>query len=374
MAYRIAGLDEEDATERTLGELGHPREVSAGMARIYTLPTLFETGLLATAACVLVASLSSSSLAQSVEGLFYYPTETCVQAVEEGKISIGSLEEYHSDTSDACVMMFDGSLWLSVASLERALEPQGVDVYRDRFLTFDFPEADKVFLASNASDIQYFVEDGQLPLAQSSYISLWNLLEAATRSRNIDVGVTSWDNPTVKFNNASLQIGTETQPVRGEDFYNTYLSWLLSGTLVDPFINMDYMYLVNMYDEQSANATEHTSLHTLEIDSTQTLSESSSPGVYGVVVVLDSAGPLIRDTYADQVDDAPGMAFLTDITRVNQEGQLDLHLPTGEVQFVESLSTNPEPGTAVLVRLTGGSNEFQRWYEVVLPEQIQEVN
>ena len=71
VAYRIAGLDEEDATERTLRELGHPREVSAGMAKIYTLPTLFETSLLAAAACVLAASLSSSSLAQSVTGLFY---------------------------------------------------------------------------------------------------------------------------------------------------------------------------------------------------------------------------------------------------------------------------------------------------------------
>ena len=373
MAYRIAGLGEEDATERTLGELGHPREVSAGMARIYTLPTLFETSLLATAACVLVVSLSSSSLAQSVEGLFYYPTETCVQAVEEGEISIGSLEDYHSDTSDACVMMFDGSLWLSVASLERALEPQGVDVHQDRFLTFDFPKADKVFLASNASDTQYFAEDGELPLAQSSYISLWKLIEAASISRNITIDVAGWNNPTVKFNDTSLQIGTEEQPVKGNDFYGNYLSAVLFGNLVDPFANSGYVYVVNMYNDKTAGASfENAPFRTLQLDATPTSSESSPADVYGVAVVLDSAGPLTRDM-ADS-DDNPGIAFLTDVARVNQEGQLDLHLPAGNVRFVETLSTNPEPGTAVLVRLTGGLEEFQSWYEIISPEQIREVN
>ena len=366
-AHRIAGLSEADAVERALVEMGEPREVSAGMTRLYTLPTLFETSLLAAAACVLVVTLSSSSLAQSVEGLFYYPSEACVQDIESGEVRTGALGE--SDASDACMM--DDSLWLSVESLERAFEPQDVDVYQDRFLTFDFPKADQVFLASDASDTQYFIDGEEFPLAQSSYISLWKLLEAATRSRNINVDVTGWDNPTIKFNSASLQIGTEMQPVRGEDFYGAYLSWLLTDSLVYPFTDSSYMYMVNMYGEQGASTPEYASLHTLQIETT---SEGSASNVYGVVVILDSAGPLVRDTYADALDDAPGMAFLTDIARTNQKGQIDVHLPTGGVQFVETLSTNPEPGTAVLVRLTGGSNEFQKWYEVVSPEQIQEVN
>ena len=376
MAYRIAGLGEQDATERTLQEFGHPREVSAGMARIYALPTLFEMSLLAVAACVLVVTLSSSSLAQSVTGSFYFPSEACVQEIETGTVSLSPSDYYQSGMLAGDCIIADNSLWLSIESLEQTLEPQGVEVNYDGFLTLDFPGANRIFVASGANDIRVMREDGTEVSGQPSYVSLWRLLRAASELRSLNISVAGWDNPTVNINEASLQIGTEQQPMKGRDFYDNYLNAVLFGDVINPVIGASYVDVVNPYLEKAlntANFEENAPLRTLQVDSTQGNADGSSD-VYGVMVVLDVSGPLTHRVENGEPGDVPNIGFLMDVARVNQEGQIDVHLPTGKVQFVETLSTNPEPGTAVLVRLTGGTNEFQKWYEIVSSEQIQEVN
>ncbi len=373
MAHRMAGLNEQDATERTLRELGHPREVSAGMARIYALPTLFETSLLATAACVVAVTLSSSSLAQSVVGSFYFPSEACIQEIESGAVSLSPRDYYESGAFAGDCVIADNSLWLSIESLEQTLEPQGVEVNHDGFLTLDFPGADRVFVASSANHIRVMREDGTEISGQPSYVSLWRLLRAASELRSLNVSVTGWDNPTVNIDEVSLQIGTEQQPMKGRDFYDNYLSAVLFGDVINPVIGASYVDVVSPYLEKALNAAnfeENAPLRTLQVNSTQGNAGSSSD-IYGVMVVLDVSGPLTHRSENGEPGDVPDIGFLMDVARVNQEGQLDLHFPAGNVRFVETLSTDPEPGTAVLVRLAGGSNEFQRWYEIVSPEQIR---
>jgi biotin synthase-related radical SAM superfamily protein len=45
-AHLIAGLSESEAVEKTLVELGRPANVSNGMARVYTLPTMASSGVM----------------------------------------------------------------------------------------------------------------------------------------------------------------------------------------------------------------------------------------------------------------------------------------------------------------------------------------
>ena len=162
--------------------------------------------------------------------------------------------------------------------------------------------------------------------------------------------------------------------MKGRDFYDSYLSTVLFGDVINPVIGASYVDIVNPYYERASSPDfeKNAPLHTLQVVSTK--SEANNLEVYGVMVVLDLAGPLSHNYEYNETGDTSDIGFLMDVARVNQASQIDVHLPTGNVQFVETLSTNPEPGRAVLVRLTGGSDEFQKWYEVVSPEQIQKVN
>ncbi len=103
MAYRIGGLGETDAVKKALAELGKPQEVSLGMARLYTFPTLLGSGAALAVACVLVTALLPQGVAQSpVTGSFYWPSTKCTQALRNGT----PLQQFQS-----CEVL-DNSLWL----------------------------------------------------------------------------------------------------------------------------------------------------------------------------------------------------------------------------------------------------------------------
>ena len=103
MAYRIGGLAQADAVERALLEMGSPQEVSVGMTRLYTLPTVMGSGAALAAVCVCVVALLPRGVAQSpVLGSFYWPSAECTAALRTDSI----LEAYN-----ACREL-DNSLWL----------------------------------------------------------------------------------------------------------------------------------------------------------------------------------------------------------------------------------------------------------------------
>lgn len=116
MAYRIGGLGEAEAVERALAELGSPQEVSVGMTRIYTLPTVMGSGAAMAVACVLVVAVLPKGVAQSLPGTFFWPSVECVEALESGT----------GKPSAKNCFSADNSLWIDRQALQRALEPQGV--------------------------------------------------------------------------------------------------------------------------------------------------------------------------------------------------------------------------------------------------------
>lgn len=112
MAHRIAGLSEVDATEKALAELGRPQEVSVGMARLYTLPTVMGSGAALAVVCISVAALLSSSVAQPLSASFFWPSPECVAASEQTP----------GGASPQDCFIYDGSLWLDAQALEQTLK------------------------------------------------------------------------------------------------------------------------------------------------------------------------------------------------------------------------------------------------------------
>jgi hypothetical protein len=85
-AHLIAGLSELEAIDKTLSELGTPRNVSHGMARLYTLPIMAVSSMFTAICFSLFMFLLPGSNAQSIEGSLYWPSKECISAAKQGII------------------------------------------------------------------------------------------------------------------------------------------------------------------------------------------------------------------------------------------------------------------------------------------------
>ncbi len=359
LVHRIAGLSETDAVERAVLELGHPQEVSIGMTRLHTLPTVVGSGALIAAIAVLSITLLTGSVAQSLPGTFYWPSVECVQALEKGPVK---------PSNRAC---FEATnlLWLDQQALQEALEPQGVKVETktagdaDGLLSLTFPNSTPVYVPLGSSGIEVEDEVGEtIPLAPG-YFSLWDMVKAASYQDDLSIEVSGWDNPTVRVNGSSFQVGDEARPMAGADFYESYLDNVLFKDLANS-IQPDptYVGIINpRFGDAYGSAFDMDAL-----ERTSLTLENQLPGIYGVVTFLDpQSPPVLKSAFDDVATDA---VFIDQVARLGTDGTAVFQLP--QTTFVEGFGTKPETGTSVLVRLTGGSGIGEGWYEVVPPEDI----
>ncbi len=356
LVHQIAGLAEADAVERALSELGRPQEVSVGMTRLYTLPTVVGSGVTLAAVCVSVAALLSSSVAQPLSASFFWPSPECVAASRQA--AEGALPR------DCFV--YDNSLWLDARALERTLKPQGVGVQNSAdFLTLSFPNGPTVQTFKRTGGINIEETDGSLsPLAtEPNYFSLWGLLEGVASHSDLSITVSGWDNPTVRIADAIFQVGTAAQKVTGDEFYLSYLEAVMFKEFISP-LSLSYIYigtprLERQYNPDfDASAVRRISLEVKE-----------AAGVYGLFTVIDKNGPLAYE--APQGETRWDIALLTEVVRSAPDATLEVDIPTASrLRFVEELSIDPKPGETVLMRLSGQPDVDRGWYEVISPERI----
>lgn len=369
LTHRIAGLSEHDAVERALAELGSPGLVSAGMARLYTLPTVMGSSLAAVTACVAVVASLPNGLAQSVRGTFYWPSVACVNAVAEGS-ALGR--------DEACFWTSD-SFWLNRESLRRALEPQGVTLsstsvpgasqQEDGLMRVTLPNETTVYTPLGSPDDYLMDEDGRLMHMAEGYFSFWDLLRNASLHRDLDVSVSGWDNPRVSLGDASFRLGTNATPVSGERFYSAYLGAVLKAESgASAFDAVDAWGIAFLSpDADAATKARLARLRDARLLSTTAATlQGAAGGVYGVMTYLEPdsrlAEALLRDGFPRDA------FFLLQPVRLSEGGTLALELPGGSSTFVERFGDEPAPNTSMLVRLGGAGREG--WYEVVSPENI----
>lgn len=352
-AYQIAGLSEHDATERALAELGSPQHVSAGMTRLYTLPTVMGSSLAVAALCLSVLAFWPSSLAQpAVIGSFYWPSPECTAALRTDSI-LGAFRVCRKVNT---------TLWLDPQALVRTLEAQGVRVRRKAgTLTLTFPGGEYVGVPTGGYTVTLFegisididnfeIEGAEEISAMPGSVSLWNLLKSVGEQSDLPIRVEGAKNPVVHLGEVSFQVGTKLRPVGGAEFYDSYLQNVYLNSLNMPTGPEESFHMYNPRVEYGASLEERA----LELD--------AAPGTYGVITLLDPA--TLGDSWpSDEVDSSLYVSF--EVLRPD-EGSFVANLPEKPVRFVEALRADSGPGEAVVVRL-GGNND---WYEVIPPGDI----
>lgn len=356
MAHRIAGLGETDALERALLELGNPREVSVGMIRLHTLPTLAGSGTFVAAACALVVALLPSGTAESLTGTFYWPSTKCVEA----------LQATPAQQPSECFSI-DGTFWVNQHSLQQVLEPQGV-IFKKLFadnaysaFSVTFPGAEPVFVSPRDPNMRVYDEQGVEVLPTLGYLSFWQFVHTVAFQN--PVKVEGWDNPVVTLNDATFQMGNPASPIAGTEFYDNYLEAVF------------YQYLVADVREEYSHLTTPRTNYVYKSDRktgtfrSVTLSlPPGAAGVYGLVIQLDAANPTIDRPRWSAARDS---AFAADVAQLKPDGTITFTLPKGPLRLSDEFVPEQQPGTAVLVKLSGSGADDRGWFEVVAPEKVK---
>ncbi len=336
-SYRLAGLTEAEAAGRTLRELGHPKEVSSGMARLYTLPTLIGSSTLVAVICALAVVAVSSGAAQSLAVFFQFPSPACLEGKEQA-VDCGS-----------------GEPWTSVEALKAALEPQGVGVTADNyFMTLEIPGAQPVRIALTPSTRRSDLDGDPLPLEQQAiqgYLTVWDIIREIAGQSGETVRLEGWEQPTLQVGDATLRLSDEVKAYEGAGLYQQYMNAVAFDILNSVPRSDDWRYPWTVSLRTSSKAQPITL-------------ETSEPGIYGLFAILEPTQELL-DVYT-----------LVNVAPSNAQGVVRLGEKFLRLTFVgteSELVSNgvPVARNALLVRLTGEADRSGFGYEVIPPEQVE---
>ena len=326
--HRIGGLNEDAAIEKALAELGEAGQVSAGMMKLHSMPTLLGSSLLCICALALFLTTFSESVAQQLSGSFNYPVINCTD----------------SATVNCEAIKSTGAFWVTEDALNEALEPQGADILiaLDTF-SLKLPDDDVVtYTIGDAGSIE--VGD-EILKRQSDTISLWNILQGfAQTTPNVEISVSGWEQPNIRLGELDLTISA----LENTDSQNFYESYLLAAHF-QSISNCGVCDSVFYYNIVSEDAK------TLGLSVTTSSREGD---VYG----------LVTPTSFNRKSSTSKTEFDLSVMRSNAAGQLEFPSNSPNTTFLETLPDEPQENVSILVKLAGGTNG--NWYEIVSPEDI----
>jgi hypothetical protein len=204
--YLVAGYSESDGVEKTLTELGHPTNVSAGMARLYTLPIVAGSGMMVAMCCAVVVVLLSGSTAQTLKTVNVVPADECLEPT-------GALPTY-CETYDN---------FTTIESLNEALEKQGVVVGSVGYdWTLKFPDNRVVVIPNAGSQMWTMTDDIGKEIVlhtRPEYLSVRDLIQSFAKSGGTPVRLENWEIPTIYWDRTLLEIGSASQEGGASKFY-----------------------------------------------------------------------------------------------------------------------------------------------------------
>ncbi len=357
-AYQIGGLNDTDATERALTELGAPQFVSRGMVQLYTLPRVIGPGLVLMLLCLAVVAFWPKGTAQTMTGTFYYPTRDCLTLLEQGKDGWRSGE---------CVTVND-DFWIDIDDLKSLLAPQGVTFESSGF-------AAEVLKVSVPRSTPFFIE----PYPEESvsgigsltrgYVSFWNVVERFAFNGGARLKISGWDNPRIVFNSTSFNLTNSSGVVKGKAFYQSYLNAVLDQGLT---VNKRWGKYKDSFGLLHHRVTQLSKGGEKDFRSIHLAVDGVAGEVYGVATLIDPGSTLARGLKKDFDVAFGNFAFYhLNMARLNQDGVVSVRVPNGTFRLVDDVSfPHVKPGDSILVRLAGGNPQTGGWYEVVSPERV----
>lgn len=346
-AHLVGGLSEGDAIEKTLIELGHPTNVSAGMARLYTLPVVAGSGVLLAMCSALVVVLLAGSTAQTLKTVNVVPADECLEPK-------GTLPKYCE--------IYDS--YTTIEALKEALENQGVklssigDVW-----TLKFPDNHTVVIPSYGSGTWTMQDiDGRTITlyTRPEYKSMNELIDSFVKSTKTTVRLEGWERPTLYVDQTLLEISSAVQEGGASKFYGQRLA----DALLDERFSMPdtQTQIAVIYGKEDAITGQ---------ENTKTESKRFELGaekdtVYGIAILLNPEEP-----FGEKVKDPYDIAFYADLALANNDGSVNfqIRIPEEGLTFKNDTSKLSNFGDAVIVRLSG---ELKApGYEVIPPDQIK---
>jgi hypothetical protein len=333
-SHLIAGLNESDAIEKTLTELGQPTNVSAGMARLYTLPIVAGSGMMVAMCCALVVVLLSGSTAQTLQVTNIFPANECLES--------------KTPASSLCTSQ---GLWMGTKELQEALEPQGVTITKKyNLMVLEFPDKKTFPISSSAGSI--FINDKML-YPQPGYVTLGELLKGLTSRRDTAIAIDGWEVPVISIGQVSLQMIKDDKPIGGLDFYASYI-WTFAST---GLMNLGKL----LPDGQSIAFMTYLDDAMSSVTHSKRFNVGAKEGTVYAVATLQKGYYGATEGKNEDVN----LTFYFDVAPAFADGTVSLHVPK-EFEFDGS---SLDVGKAVLLRLSGKFPEGQ-FYEVIPPEQI----
>jgi hypothetical protein len=334
-AHLIAGFNERDAIEKTLAELGHPAHVSAGMARLHSLPIVAGSGMMLALCCALVVVWLSGSTAQTLQVTNIFPAEECLLA-NETFISVCESQ----------------GLWVGIDELQAILEPQGVKFSEQYNLTIlEFPDG-KTFPIAPPTEFDFVKVEKTLLDPQPGYVRLEELIWGLTSRRDTLIMFEGWESAVIRVGDVSVEMPKENEMAGGSYFYSSHFSnVLLKGSRVfdDAFANKSVLFYDFVEDDN-------------RVRSVNVRVPAKEGTVYGIAMLQEPHELLIDFTSEDQID----LALYFNVAPTSADGTVSFDVSKKDFVFDDD---SVGFGKALLVRLSG---EFrgQAW-EIIPPDQIR---
>ena len=215
-ADQVRGVPQDRAILNALERLGSASSITRDMNRIYTLPLVARSALIAT----VLAALTFAPLPRDLPQIaaFELPTPSLKENLQI----------------------------ISLSGLRRTLEPLGVHVQASNSkASLRFPQSD------NTIQLELFDAD------QTGVVTTSDFVQALAFNPKLEVSLEGWRNPTVRVGQTSFKLGTEIAPVTG------YSLWAeLLGDQV--YLHTNFQgYSIVRYSNQcpSANGFQKLELH-----------------------------------------------------------------------------------------------------------------
>jgi hypothetical protein len=328
-AHLIAGLNETDAVEKALSELGQPKIVSTGMARLYTFPVVAGSSLLLAILIMFSIILLPNTNAQLLETSSVFPSQQCLQDAQ----------------SNNCEPR---EIWLSLEELVTTLTSQGVEVIQEKHsVKLLFPGSKTPINVDGRSSLTFYESEAEDQIAKPElqpvlgYITFWEFInEFLATPYAPEVKITGWEDITLSIGSAKIQL--QLDETLSERLYMDYLI----QTQNDLF---NYSSLEST-STWSTRDTTSTGYHfTLR---------SPAQGIYGIIKL-----ERVQDHHYD---------FTISVSPATEQGNLIFYGAIGNPRFIDSfhLDPIPEKQTALLLRLTGVIKDGKVGYEIISPDQI----
>jgi hypothetical protein len=337
-SHLIAGLRETDAIEKTLIELGHPMNVSTGMARLYTLPVVAGSGMMLAMCCAVVVVLLSGSTAQTLNTVNVIPADECLEPQ-------GALPTY-CETYDN---------FTTLESLKETLEKQGVAVGSVGYnWTLKFPNGSIAVVPAIGSQM-WTMDDDEKTITlhtRPEYLSVRDLITSLAKLKSTSVQLEGWETPTVYVGETSFQISGASQEGGTSKFYLQQL-WdsILSKNI--KFFSTTSQTAVMLGNED------------IEAESKRFQLGAKSDAVYGIAIVLNPEAP-----FGVKPKNVYDLAFYTNVSVSNEDGYVDfqMQIPEKGLTFKSDVAELSNDGDAVIVKLTGVLRD--QMYSIIPPDQI----